>query len=358
MNFIKNLTSVWDFFKNTDKPIILYGMGDGADKVLNHFDTLGIRAYGVMASDDFVRYQQFRGFTVKKLSDFEAELDDFVIALCFASQLPEVMENIENIANKHTLLVPSVPVFGENIFDEEVYKDNEKAIVRAYELLSDDLSRQVYADIIRFQFTGDIKYLTDCTTEKEEVFQNILQLGEQESYLDLGAYRGDTIDEFLQHCKSYKNIVAFEPNRKNFEKLKEHCGDMANIALWQLGSYCENTTIYFNDKAGRNSAISAKGKAAQVAKVDTILAGQKITYAKLDVEGAEKETFIGMENTIKMFSPKLNVAVYHRSEDIFALILQINQLNPHYKFYLRHHPYIPHWDTNLYCVIGGQNPIN
>lgn len=350
MNFIENLTSVWDFFKNTNKPVILYGMGDGADKVLNHFDTLGIKAYGVMASDDFVRYQQFRGFTVKKLADFEAELDDFVIALCFASQLPDVMENIEKIAKKHTLLVPSVPVFGENIFDRDFYNSNEKSISQAYELLSDKLSQKVYADIIRFQFTGDIKYLRSCTTDKNEAFQNILQLGENESYLDLGAYRGDTIDEFIRYSKSYKSIVAFEPNAKNFEKLKEHCADMSNVALWQLGSYRENTTINFNDKAGRNSAISSVGKPTQVAKVDTILAGQKITYAKLDVEGAEKETFIGMENTLKLFAPKLNVAAYHRSEDIFALILQLNKINPNYKFYLRHHPYIPHWDTNLYCI--------
>lgn len=350
MNFIENLTSVWDFFKNTDKPIILYGMGDGADKVLNHFEKLDIKAYGVMASDDFVRYQQFRGFTVKKLSDFENELDDFVIALCFASQLPEVMDNIEKIAEKHTLLVPSVPVFGDNIFDYDFYKANEKAISRAYELLSDDLSRQVHTDIIRFEFTGDVKYLQNCTTDKEEAFQNILKLGENETYLDLGAYRGDTIDEFLHYSKSYKSIIAFEPNGKNFEKLKEHCGDMENVALWQLGSYSKNTQINFNDKAGRNSAISHKGKPTQVAKVDTILSGQKITYAKLDVEGAEKETFIGMENTIKLFTPKLNVAAYHRSEDIFALILQLHSINPDYKFYLRHHPYIPHWDTNLYCV--------
>ena len=84
MDFVNNLTSVWDFFKNTEKPIILYGMGDGADKVLKVFDKLNIKPYGVMASDDFVRGQKFHGFTVKKLSQFENELSDFVIALCFA----------------------------------------------------------------------------------------------------------------------------------------------------------------------------------------------------------------------------------------------------------------------------------
>jgi hypothetical protein len=108
--------------------------------------------------------------------------------------------------------------------------------------------------------------------------------------------------------------------------------------------------VNFNTKSGRNCAIDENGVPVQVARADTILCGKKITYAKLDVEGAEKETFEGMENTIKLFKPKLNVAAYHRSEDIFSLILQLYKINPDYKFYLRHHPYIPHWDTNLYCV--------
>ena len=78
-SFNNNLTSVWDLLKNTDKPIILYGMGDGADKVLREFDKLNIKPSGVMASDDFARYQQFHGFTVEKLSDIESCFDDFIM---------------------------------------------------------------------------------------------------------------------------------------------------------------------------------------------------------------------------------------------------------------------------------------
>ena len=26
---------MWDYLKSVDKPIVLYGMGDGADKILN-----------------------------------------------------------------------------------------------------------------------------------------------------------------------------------------------------------------------------------------------------------------------------------------------------------------------------------
>ncbi len=350
LNFLSSLTSVWDFFKTTDMPIVLYGMGDGADKVLDEFNKLGIKPRGVMASDDFVRGQSFRGFTVKKLSDFENELGEFVVALCFASQLPDVMNHIKSVAEKHTLLVPSVPVFGDNIFNDNFVISNENAFKKAYSELADDLSRQVFEDIISFQYSGDLKYLDSCTTDKDEAFK-ILGLGGDEAYLDLGAYNGDTIDEFLSYTGGkYESITAFEPNARSFKKLSEHCSDMENVNLWQLGSYNKNTVINFNTKSGRNCAISDKGTPIQAARVDTILCGKRITYAKLDVEGAEKETFEGMENTIRLFKPKLNVAAYHRSEDIFSLILQLKSLNPDYKFYLRHHPYIPHWDTNLYCV--------
>lgn len=85
---LKNETSVWERLKNSGKPVVLYGMGDGADKVLAAFDRYGIKASAVIASDDFVRGQKFHDFTVKKLSDVETEFSDIIIALCFASQAP------------------------------------------------------------------------------------------------------------------------------------------------------------------------------------------------------------------------------------------------------------------------------
>ena len=107
-DIFKNLESVWHKLKNDGKPVVLYGMGDGADKVIKAFEQYGIQPSAVMASDEFVRGQSFHGFTVKKLSDIEDEFDDFNIALCFASQLSEVMNTIKAVARKHTTLVPSV----------------------------------------------------------------------------------------------------------------------------------------------------------------------------------------------------------------------------------------------------------
>lgn len=172
------------------------------------------------------------------------------------------------------------------------------------------------------------------TTDKDEAFGNILNLSENESYVDLGAYNGDTIDEFLHYTNgNYKRIIAFEPNAKNFEKLKLHCKGMANVSLWQLGSYSKNTELIFNNKAGRNSAIADKGVATKVATVDTILCGMAAGYIKADVEGADMETLIGMQKTMENCKPKLNFSAYHRFEDIFRLALYIHSVNPDYKIF-------------------------
>jgi hypothetical protein len=70
----------------------------------------------------------------------------------------------------------------------------------------------------------------------------------------------------------------------------------------------------------------------------------------MDVEGAEFEAISGAAKTIAVQKPKLNIALYHRSADIFRLPLLINEINPSYQFHIRRHPYIPCWDMNLYCI--------
>lgn len=111
---LKDETSVWERLKNCGKPVVLYGMGDGADKVLAAFDRYGIKASAVIASDDFVRGQEFHDFTVKKLSDVETEFGDIIIALCFASQLPDVMEHITKISENTKRLSPPFPSLETN----------------------------------------------------------------------------------------------------------------------------------------------------------------------------------------------------------------------------------------------------
>ena len=346
LNFKIDEKSSWEKIKESGKTVVIYGMGNGADKVIDEFNRLEIPILGVTASDDFVRGQKFRGFTVKKLSDFEG---DFIIAVSFATCIPDVMNRIFSLREKYRVIVPCVPVFGNEIFNRDFIEKNYDKINAAYNLFEDD-SKKIFAGCINFMFGGELDILKSVTTEKEEVFKNILKLNSNENYLDLGAYRGDTVEEFLHYCNGkYESITAVEPDRRTFKKLCDYLENVPKSAAYRNAIFSECKTLSFSNKAGRQSTISQSGEEIESITVDEICKERKVTYIKADVEGAESEMLEGAKETLKIHKPKLNIALYHRSADIFELPLKVSKINPDYKFYIRRHPYIPYWDMNLYC---------
>lgn len=342
--------SVWQFLAHTNKPIIIYGMGNGADKVLALFEKYGIKCCGVMASDDFVRGQRYKEFTVHKLDYFEEKYEELIIAIAFGTQIDSVIQHIKMLEKKHTVIVPNVPVFGDEIFDNEFLSINKEKIESAYNLLSDERSREVFKNAIKFYYSGKLEYLWSITDDKDEIFYSVLSLKNNERYIDLGAYRGDTIDELIHYGGGYEKIIALEPDRKTYNKLCKHIENMPNITAYQKTIWKNNRKLCFSNQKGRGSTISSSGVLVDAVSIDTLSENYNPTYIKIDVEGAEKQAIAGGVNTLKNMKPKLNIAAYHTFGDLFELILMINAINPEYSFYLRHHPYIPLWDTNLYCV--------
>ena len=345
-----NEKSSWEFLKETDLPIAVYGTGNGADRVFEEFEKLNITVDAVCASDGFVRKRTFRGFEVKAISALEGEFEDFIIVLAFASPLPEVIENVKKLSLRHRVIMPSVPVFGDNIFNKEFLSSHIESIEKAYSLLCDEKSKEVFEGIIRFQITGELNYCFDCETDKDEAFE-ILNLGENESFLDLGAYRGDTIKEFLHYAGNYEKIVAVEPDKRTFKKLQTYCESLENCVTLNFAVWNESKELFFDGNKGRGGSAKDKGESILSVTGDELSEKYgKFTYLNIDVEGAEKEMLQGAEMTLKQHKPKLCMAGYHRSEDIFALVNQINEINGEYKIYLRHHPHISFWDTNIYCI--------
>ncbi len=347
LNFRIDEKSSWEKIKESGKSVVIYGMGNGADKVIDEFNRLEIPVLGVTASDDFVRGQIFRGFTVKKLSEFDG---DFIIAVGFATCISEVMNHIYSLSEKYRVIVPCVPVFGDEIFNREFVENNAEKI-NAVHSLFDSESRRIFEGCVNFMFGGELETLKSITSEKDEVFKNVLKLNSSESYLDLGAYKGDTVEEFLHYCGGdYESITALEPDRRTFRKLCDYLENIPRSTAYQKAIYNEITTLCFSSKAGRQSTISDKGEEIETATVDVLCKNKRVTYIKMDVEGAEKEAIDGAEITLKEQKPKLNIAIYHRSADMFELPLKIAEINPDYKFHIRRHPYIPCWDMNLYCI--------
>lgn len=352
LDFVTEKVSIWEYIRDCKKPIVLYGMGDGAEKIIRAMSVVGRKPDAVFASDGFARHNNFCGYTVKNLSEVEEEFGDFLILLSFATERKDVLELIYSVAERHELRAPDVPVIdGTEIFDPDFLNKNAEKIQEVYDLLEDGFSKKVFADCINYKISGKIEYLKNCETPKSEVFERLICPKKDEVFVDLGAYNGDTIKEFLDFADGYKSIHAFEPDQKNFAKLMKNCEGLENLCLHNKGVHSGKDVLFFEKKAGRNSALSKNGSVeVEVDSVDNLCFEFSPTIIKFDVEGAEKEALLGCRKTIEAFKPKLMVSAYHKSADIFELPLLIKKLNPEYKLYFRHLPYIPCWETNCYAL--------
>ena len=92
---------------------------------------------------------------MRKLSDTVAELgEDIVIVIAFASQRPEVLQLMYALEDKYDVVAPDVPVVEGPLFDEDFVRAHQDEMQRAYDLLADDLSREVFLDTVRFKLSG------------------------------------------------------------------------------------------------------------------------------------------------------------------------------------------------------------
>jgi len=342
---------MWSYLKNIKKPILLYGMGNNADRVLDILEKEQIKVSGVFASDGFVRGHSFRGFKVISYSEAKEIYGDMVVLLCFGSQRPDVMENIIRIAREQELYVPDLPVCGDTVFTSDYYSAHKNQLDTVYNMLADDRSKEVFNDIIEFKLSGKIDSLLRCQSSSQEAFENILKLGRDEIFMDLGAYNGDTVREFLGITQGkYQKIYAVEPDKKNFASLLKKTSAVEKIEYINAGIDSKKGQQMFSMKAGRSSVLSSEGVLIPTESIDNILSGNPVTYIKMDVEGQELNAIEGGKNTILKYKPKMLVSAYHRTEDLFTLPLKVMEIRDDYKIYMRHYPYIPAWDTNYYFV--------
>lgn len=344
--------NVWDSLRDTELPIVIYGMGNGADMIIDRLQELGIEFADIFASDEFVRGHSFRGKKVLRYDEVCEKYDDFVIVMAFAVHDKKMLSRVKELSSRHALFFPNVPIVDDGLFTREYIEAHDEEFDRAYSLLADDFSKKSFIDVLNFKVSGKTEYLFGCEKEKSDVYSEYLKLRDEEIMMDLGAYDGDTVREFLSAVNGrYRKIYAVEADPKNYKKLTAFAKEVDNIETFNLAVWNEKTTLHFEKKKGRNSKLSQSGKIEIPAdSVDNILGGKEITFLKADIEGSEEKALDGAENTIKKYKPKLYICAYHRNSDMFILPQKIIFLCPDYKIHFCHHPYLPAWESNFYCT--------
>ena len=176
---------------------------------------------------------------------------------------------------------------------------------------------------------------------------------------DLGAYNGDTAKEFLSEFTNISRILAVEPDPKTFRRLcRTASGEFFGAEKIEpinaaLGSH-EGECIVHASGNRNTSLVGAsyeyKEETIPALTIDKICEKTAPDFIKLDIEGEELNALLGAVKTIREYSPALLISLYHRSEDIFSLILYMRESYPNYRLYLRRIACVPAWEIDLLAL--------
>ena len=347
------ITDIWTSLKSDPRPLVLYGTGNGADRIIDILERENIKISGIFSSAAFVRDRFFRGYRVESFEALRERFPDMHVLMCFGSARDEVLENVREIAKTNEISAPDVPVYGDNIFDAAFFEAHKEELSYVYEQLSDEKSRITFRKLVEFKLTGRIENLFSCEYDNTDLFN----LPEKCTYIDFGAYNGDTVLKFYEKFP-LSRIIAVEPDRRNFRKLRENTAHIENIEYYNALVSDSDSTVFLDNNKGRGAHEDGRGTLpTEALTVDSLIEKEGLTadsrlLIKFDVEGNELKALTGAQKTIKELNPVIVCACYHRSEDYFTLPLKILEYNPSCKIFMRHYKGIPAWETDYIFIPG------
>jgi FkbM family methyltransferase len=380
--FSENLVQVLD----TKLKVVLYGAGSAGRELVECLQLFRIDIVAMCDSNESLHGNKVNGVPVMSLHEVTNKFADAVFVISSNQFREEIqrflkekgIQRVAYIEDKQQLF--SYLQLYKWHYDFDFLKENKEFLEAVYQLLSDQLSRDLfkhrlvllssYPDYSQYKryfdlFAGDVKNIDPNVFKVSQYTPNyesylyfnndVIKLGDNEVLIDAGAFDGDSAIEFIRACErqggSAFHVFCVEADIKNFDKLRTNTKENTKISLINKGLWSSITTLQFassentfvtesrivEDSIEMNylhNCVEADNKIETVT-IDEYFADKGVSFIKMDIEGAEIEALKGAALTIKKYRPQLAISIYHKKQDIFEIPLLIQSICPDYRFYLR-----------------------
>lgn len=250
--------------------------------------------------------------------------------------------------------------------------------LEAESLLADERSKvTLYANLL-FRLTLRREYLWPSAMPLwcSYFHSDLIRLGEDEVFVDVGAYDGDTLRDFVFSTRGrFLHYYGFEPSSHNFRALA-HTRDLlrlppakATLEEKAVSSFSGESGFVADQGGGSHivedvrlgeSILGADRSQRRVRPVPVVSLDEyfsnghearPISLLKMDIEGEEPKALAGARGLLREHKPRLAICAYHFPLDIPTISRYLADLDVGYTFGLRHHN-SSHWDTVLYAYRG------
>lgn len=323
--------------------VAVLGAADEGRRFLRLFGDHGIRVSGLFDGSAALHGKRVDGMTVRPASDLAGLGGDVPIVLASHRVLvaADFLNGLKAPWATAALLQVMYPgVFPPHMFYDGLIEDlvqNRERYRELATLFADSRSRRVLNAVIGFRLTLDPEILRPVVEGDAFQSADLMKFSDDEVYVDAGAYDGDTVRRFISRVGGrFRAIYAFEPDQATFPRLAEAFRDDPRIKAMPLGISRRSGALRFAGTGGRGSAFSDDGGiVVPVAGIDEVLDGSRVSYIKMNIEGAEIDALDGARASIGRWRPKLAISAYHRPSHLREVPLLIREIEPGYRLYLR-----------------------
>jgi FkbM family methyltransferase len=209
---------------------------------------------------------------------------------------------------------------------------------------------------------SDAGVIVDSLVLEQYCLPGVVEPGPGWITLDVGAYKGETAIWLADRSGRDGAVYAFEPDPSvagtltaNIERNRSAGQSRICVVPYGVGATPGKQSFagvvggasHVDDTGDMTIDVTTIDRAVDELRVD------HVDFIKMDIEGGEVDALRGAKETLRRFSPRLAISVYHRPNDLPDIARKILETRPDYSLYLSHKS--PNWDETVLfaCVPTG-----
>lgn len=370
----------WDKVEK-DVPIIFWGCGNNAHIIQKVLAEKGIRPTAYCDNNKQLQAGTFNGIKILSYDEMKQNYEKYIIIITTAIRSAmEIVEQLRLAGEMNPVYHMENPFKVEDgLLSKEELAENIQSYQEIFDWLEDEQSKQIFAENIIFRMTGDKRKLVDFSDGNTFFDEKIIPKRSDYSYMDIGAYTGDTLLRFYAFCQgNYHKIYAAEPDKGNFASMQDlvKYGRIERVQLFPYGCWDKPDTLTFytikdenkenfdspNFFKNMSETMSNKFNISsdrfaeeriEVNTADNLLVGEQCDIIKINALAADFQALKGCKETIKRYQPIIVGEYGTQKENLTDMILYLKQLNPNYKLILREKKIFGDYKTVYYALERG-----
>jgi FkbM family methyltransferase len=213
-------------------------------------------------------------------------------------------------------------------------------VFEAETLWSDEESLATYRANIVWRALGDPSHLPYPPPKNTYFPEDLFQLSSDEVIVDCGAFDGDTLRMLLTVTDQFKEFHAIEADTVSIARMRSYLATLGSEVRARVKEHdcavgAERCTLKFAMTGSITAKVESVGVDVACIPIDELFADTRVTFVKMDIEGAEFDALRGAAAVIRRDQPILAVCVYHTQADVWRVPLLLRSLNSSYSFFLR-----------------------